>query len=328
MNFTVLGSGSALPAFVRTNDDLAQILDTSDAWIYSRTGIRRRHIMTTETVTELALEAAQKALEQAGVSPEELDYIICPTVGGDYITPGLGCTLQAALGARCPAIDLNAGCSGFLYGLDVAEGLFAGKKAKLALIAAAEGISRIMDWTDRSTCVLFGDGAGAAVLGAGDSLRYIRLKTHGCSAPLHGLFPMGNSPWLKQSPHTHFVHMEGQEVYKFAVHEICSSIEEALKSTGLQPEDIHHVLLHQANMRIIDAARKKLSIPEDRYHCCIEETGNLSAASIPTLLDRCSRKNLFHKGENLLLCAFGAGFTSGTAILRWEKENGGDKGIS
>lgn len=318
MSFSILGAGSALPSCVKTNDDLAQILDTSDQWIYTRTGIRRRHVITTETITGMAAEAARKALAAAGITPEDLDYIVCPTVGGDYITPGLGCTLQEALGAHCPAIDINAGCSGFLYSLDVVDGIFARKKARYVLVTAAEGLSRIMDWTERSTCVLFGDGAGAVVLGEGDGLRYLKLRTQGCSAPLHGRFPMGNSPWTKEEPHTHFVHMEGQEVYKFAVNTICTSVQEALEETGLSIDDMHHVLLHQANMRIIEAARRKLSIPEERCHCCIEETGNISAASIPTLIDRCSREGLFHSGENLLLCAFGAGFTSGTAILTWK----------
>ncbi len=318
MSFAVLGTGSALPTCVKTNDDLSQILDTSDRWIYTRTGIRRRHVITSETVLDLAAEASRKALDAAGISPQDLDYIICPTVGGDYITPGLGCNLQEELGATCPAIDINAGCSGFVYSLDTADGIFARKKARYVLITAAEGLSRIMDWNDRSTCVLFGDGAAAVVLGEGDGLRYLKLRTQGCCAPLHGRFPMGNSPWTKEEPHTHFVHMEGQEVYKFAVNAICTGVQEALEETGLSPEDIHHVLLHQANMRIIDAARKKLSIPQERYHCCIEETGNLSAASIPTLLDLCSRDGLLHSGENLLLCAFGAGFTSGTAILTWK----------
>ncbi len=318
MSFRILGTGSALPQCVKTNDDLAQILDTSDQWIRTRTGICRRHVMTTETVTDLAAEASRKALEQAGIAPEELGWILCPTVGGDYITPGLSATLQAALGAHCPAMDINAACSGFLFALDAAEGIFARKKARYVLIAAAEGLSRIMDWEDRSTCVLFGDGAGAVVLGEGESLLSLHLETKGCPEPLHGCFPGGNSPWLSVKPENHFVHMDGQEVYKFAVSTICSGIETILQETGVSPEEIRHVILHQANLRIIDAARKKLPIPGDRYRLCIQETGNLSAASIPVLLDFCRRDQLLKPGDLMILCGFGAGFTSGTALVRWE----------
>lgn len=318
MSFRILGTGSALPACVKNNDDLAGFLDTSDAWIRSRTGIVRRHVMTTETVTSLAAEASRKALENAGISPEQLDWILCPTVGGDFITPGLSAVLQAELGASCPAMDINAACSGFLFGLDVAAGIFARRKARYVLVAAAEGLSRIMDWRDRSTCVLFGDGAGAVVLEEGDCLLSLYLETKGNPAPLYGKFPQCNSPWLQQESHTHYVHMEGQEVYKFAVNTICSGIETILQETGVAPESIQHVLLHQANLRIIDAARRKLPIPEDRYRLCIQETGNLSAASIPVLLDLCFQKGELQPGDLLILSGFGAGFTAGTALLRWE----------
>lgn len=318
MSFTILGTGSALPARAVTNDDLSKFLDTSDEWISTRTGIRTRHVLTTETVTELTVRAARNALEMSGTSPEALDCIICPTAAGDWISPSQACIVQKELGASCPAFDLNAACSGFLYGLDAADGWFARKKAKHILVVAVEGISRLLNWHDRSTCVLFGDGAGAVVLGEGDDLKYINLTAEG-SLAIHVPEPVGESPYqqLKQET-TSGLQMDGKEVYRFAVHSICSGLEKASQATGIPLADVDYFLLHQANQRILNAAAKKLGLPQEKIPTTIAETANTSAASVPILLDTEVRKGHLHYGDTLMLCAFGAGLTSGTAVLRWK----------
>lgn len=317
MSFTITGTGSCLPPHYVTNDDIAARIDTSDEWITTRTGIKRRHVLQgDETVTGISVQAAKKALDDAGVAPEELDFILCATIGGDYITPSLASVLQAEIGADCPAMDGNAACSGFMYALEVAAGLFARGSVKKMLIVAAEGLSRIVDWNDRATCVLFGDGAAAVVLEAGDDLLYLKLTSQGWADPLHYPFPEGNCPGKTNKGHQYLV-MNGQDVYKFAVNNVAANMLKALEETGLSKEDIDHVVLHQANMRIIEAAQKKVGIPTEKYQCNIAEVGNISAVSIPLLLDRGKREGLFQKGDTLLLGGFGGGLTTGTAVMRW-----------
>ncbi len=317
MSFTITGTGSALPPHVVTNDDIAAVLDTSDEWIHTRTGIRQRHVLQgDETVTGIALEAAQNALQDAGVTAEELDFILCATIGGDYITPSLGSVLQAEIGAECPAMDVNAACSGFMYALEVAAGMFARGSVKKMLVVAAEGLSRIVDWGDRATCVLFGDGAAAVVLEPGDDLLYLRLTSQGWAEPLHYPFPEGNCPGKTNVGHK-FLVMNGQEVYKFAVNNVAANVEKALADTGISKDEIDHVVLHQANLRIIEAAQRRIGIPAERYTTNVGEVGNISAVSIPMLLDKCKREGRFAPGDMLLLGGFGGGLTTGTAIMKW-----------
>ena len=317
MSFTILGTGSALPAQQVTNDQLSQIMDTSHAWIHSRTGIDSRPICRQETVTQLALEAARQALENAGVVPGELDYILCPTLVGDTITPSLACLVQEGLGAGCPAVDLNAACSGFLYAMDLARGLFAAGQVRRVLIVAAEKMSRLVDWRDRSTCVLFGDGAGAAVLGPGEDLLSLLVTAQGTSSPLRIAAPSGNCPYSQGEGEESYLAMNGQEVYRFAVGAIARDIPRALELAGVTPGQVDHLLLHQANLRILEAAQKKLGIPLEKYAVNIATHGNLSAVSVPLLLDEMNRSGRLRPGEILALCAFGGGLTTGAAVLRW-----------
>ena len=318
MSLSIIGTGSALPAQILKNNDLTAFLDTSDEWIRTRTGIEERHILgENEGVTDLAEKAALAALSSAGLHAKDIDYILCATLAGDYITPGLGCVVQERIGATCPALDVNGACSGFLYALDVADCMLSRGKVKRILLIAAEGLSRISDWTDRATCVLFGDGAGAVVLESGDDLLYMNVTVQGDAKPLHALFPSGNFPGKERTPDS-YIRMEGSEVFKFAVRTICSEIETALEQTQIRPEQIKHVLLHQANLRIIDSARKKIGIPPENYRVNISRVGNLSAASIPVLLDECNKSGQMSSGDLFILAGFGAGFTSGTAILRWK----------
>jgi 3-oxoacyl-[acyl-carrier-protein] synthase-3 len=317
MSFSILGTGSALPSKRITNDDLSAFLDTDDEWIRTRTGIRARHVLTTESITQLAADAARTALQMADVKPEELDCIICATAVGDWISPSTACVLQKELGAFCPAFDINAACSGFLYGMDAADGWFVRKKAKHILVVAVEGMSRLLNWKDRSTCVLFGDGAGAAVLGEGDALKYIELTAQGSMA-IH--VPAGQ----KRSPYDQYVCtdeglcMEGREVYRFAVRSICGGLRKASQTTGIPLASVDHFLLHQANQRILDAAARELKLPAEKIPTTIAETANTSGASVPILMDHEMRAGHLHRGETVMLCAFGSGLTNGTAVLTWE----------
>ncbi len=319
MSFSILGTGSAYPKRVVSNDELSTMVDTSDEWIRTRTGVSERRILTDETLIDIARLAASHALDDAGITASELDLILCATIRNDYITPTLACMLQKELGATCPAMDVNAACSGFLYAMDVADGYFARKRVKKVLVVAAEAMSKMADWTDRATCVLFGDAAGAAVLGEGEDLLSLKVTASGNDEHLVIPNVQGNSPFSNQPRRDPYVYMNGQEVYKFAVSSICQDLSAVISAAGLTPEQIHHVLPHQANSRIIEAAKGRLSIPADRYHMNISRFGNTSAASIPVLMDELSRAGAFKKGEYLALSAFGGGFTTGACVLRWCK---------
>lgn len=321
MSFSIMGTGSAYPARAVTNDELSTLVDTSDAWIFSRTGVRERRILTSETLEDIAFAAAKRALGDAGISPGELDLIVCATIRNDYITPSLACMLQKRLGASCVSMDVNAACSGFLYALDVADGYFARKKVKKALVVAAEALSKMTDWTERSTCVLFGDGAGAVVLTEGEGLLSLRLSASGNEVPLNIPNIEGKSPFSTIGERPQYVYMSGQDVYKFAVNALCRDLKAVIEDAGVKQADIAYVLPHQANLRIIEAAIGKLEIDGGRYLVNIERFGNTSAASIPILLDESNRKNLFHDGDLLALSAFGGGLTSGACVLRWGKKS-------
>ena len=317
MSFRIIGTGSALPACRITNDDLSRLVDTNDEWITTRTGIRERPILTTESVTEIAVAAARNALENSGISPADLDYIICPTLGGDYMTPSLACVVQMELQANCPAVDVNGACSGFLYALDVADGVFARGKARYVLVLAAERLSRILDWSDRSTCVLFGDAAAAVVLEAGDALHYLEVTARG-NLCLASPFAPGSCPYTEPDTRKPGLLMKNREVYTFAVSTICSSLKKAAEETGIPMEETDYFFLHQANLRTIETARKKLGLPEEKFPVNIQKYGNTSSASIPLLLDEWNRAGKLKKGQHLVLCAFGAGLTTGLAALDWD----------
>jgi 3-oxoacyl-[acyl-carrier-protein] synthase-3 len=270
-------------------------------------------------MTEYASRAGRLALENAGITADELDLILCATIRGDYITPSLACMIQKELGASCPAFDVNAACTGFLYALDIALGYFARKKAKKILVVAAECMSKLVDWKDRSTCVLFGDGAGAAVLAEGDGLLSIKLSASGSRDFLKIDTTAGNSPFWEKTEFNPYLEMNGKEVYKFAVAAMCGDLEEVIREAGLTVQDIDFVLPHQANMRIIETAKGKLGIPHERYRVNIERFGNTSSASIPILLDELNRAGEFQNGSLLAMSAFGGGLTTGACFIRWNK---------
>jgi len=300
-----------------TNDEISTIVETSDEWIAQRVGVRERHVCTTETAAELAYKAAEEALSRSGTKPEELDMIICATVSGDDASPSMACTVQSMLGAACPAMDVGAACSGFIYMLDTAAGFFARKKVKKMLVVGGERLSRIVDWTDRNTCVIFGDGAGALVLGEGDAYLSSRLFAKGgdnvIKIPNFG----GSSPFYQNELPKPYIYMNGQETFKFAVNVMVGDLLEVIREAGLQQSDIAWVIPHQANARIIDAASRKLDIPAERFGKNIDRYGNTSSASIPILLDELNKEGKFKDGDYLALCSFGGGLSSAACVIRW-----------
>lgn len=321
MSFYIAGTGSVLPEKVVSNDDLAQFLDTSDEWIYTRTGIRRRHVLTHERLDDLAIASAKQALADAGVSGAEVDLILCATMRGDTYTPSLACTVGEAVGSRAPAFDLNAACVGVLYAMEIADSFISSGKAETVLIVSAEAMSKLVDWTDRSTCVLFGDGTGAMVVKKGKG----RLAGVLCSDPDSRVIRMPNfegmnSPYNQTAQEKLAMYMDGGEVYKFAVNAMGRRIEEACARAGLAPADIDWYLPHQANVRIIDASLKKYHIPKEKVLLNIAECGNMSATSVMVLLDEYAKKGTFRRGDKLLLVAFGGGLTSGAVIVEWNRD--------
>lgn len=318
MSIKITGTGSALPKLSKTNEDLSKVMDTSHEWIFSRTGIISRHICE-EGLTPIATQAGQNALQDAGVKAEDIDYIICATISGDYGTPSLACLVQKELGATCPAMDLSAACAGFIYGLEIADAFISSGKAKRILLIAAESMSSTVDWTKRDVSVLFGDGAGATVIEAGDDLLSISINAFGQAEPLYMKRPKSNCPFVKEKEDDVYLHMDGQEIYKFAVNAMIRDITYVLDAANMNTADIDFVLPHQANLRIIDAATRKLSIPQEKFLSNIESKGNTSAASIPILLDESCKAGLIKAGQLLVMTAFGAGLTTGACVIKWSK---------
>ncbi len=319
MSFHIIGTGSAVPENIVTNADLAKIIDTSDEWITTRTGIKERRICTSENITDLAVSAARSALENANVSASELDMILCSTVCGEFFTPSLACCVQKQIGAPCMAFDINAACTGFIYALDIAATYFDAGKANKILIIAAETMSKLLNWEDRATCVLFGDGAGAVVLEKGDGLLSIKLSARGNTDHLKISTRTMHSPFDTREVKDSYLSMNGQEVYKFAVSVFCKDLLDVITLANLSEDDIDFVLPHQANMRIIEAAKDRLNIKSENYLSNMAKYGNMSSASIVVLLDEANRENRFQNGDLLALAAFGGGFTNGACIIRWGK---------
>ncbi len=320
MRSRIIGTGSCLPAARVTNDWLSTKMDTSDEWITSRTGIRERRIAREETTTDMAEQAARLAMEEAGIAPEDLDLILAATITADHVTPSAACELQARLGAtKAMAFDINAACSGFLFALETADAFLGTGRFQNALVLGAETLSRIMDWTDRSTCVLFGDGAGAAVIRKEDV--GILSFDQGCDGSRGNALVCrnreNNNLLVQSDTRPDYVHMDGQEVYKFAVTTVPASIRKALEKADLQAEDIKYFFLHQANLRIIQSVSKRLHISVDKFPVSLDHCGNISAASVPILLDECNRKGWLERGDKIVLCGFGAGLSWGTAVMEW-----------
>lgn len=315
----IIGTGRAHPAKVVTNAMLEQFLDTSDEWIKSRTGMSERRVISSERLEDLATQAALQAIEDAGLKPTDIDYIICSNVVNEYITPSLSCIVQGAIGAKCACVDVNAACSGFIYALDMADDRLKSGKAKNILVMAAEEPTRMVDWSDRSLCVLFGDGAGAVVVTEGDGLFCSRLTTASKVDCLHYVRRLEPTPYITKEEYAAPMYMNGKEVFKTAVLSSSRDIKMLLDGAGLEPSDIKYYVLHQANMRIIEAIANWLKLDMSHFPTNVERCGNTSSASVPLLLDELARDGKLQKGDKILMSAFGAGFTTGACIIEWTK---------
>lgn len=315
----ILGTGSANPSCVVTNQMLEGFLDTSDQWITERTGIKERRVISSETLIDLAVDAARKALADAGVSVEELDFIICSNVVNEYATPALSCIIQGAIGATCPCLDINAACAGFIFALDMAEDKMRAGKADKVLIVCAEEPTRMVDWNDRNTCVLFGDGAGAVVLGQGDALKAVKLTTASRTEVLYQLRRLEPTPYMQRENSFAPLVMKGRDVFKTAVSSSTADISELLEKSGMNTADVKYFVLHQANERIIDSIRGLLGEQPEKFPHNVEHYGNTSSASVPILLDELNREGKLQKGDILVFSAFGAGFTTAACIIEWTK---------
>ena len=316
----IIGTGSALPALLVSNRELEKTVDTTDEWIRSRTGIESRHIAVEETTTSMAIEAAKKALQDAKASPEELDLIIVGTISPDHYFPSTACEIQNALGAvNATAFDISAACAGFLFGLGIVDAYMKADTVRTALVVGAETLSKMMDWNDRSTCVLFGDGAGAAVVRSDES-GIMSMVQGSDGARGNALTCEGrrvNNPYKKNDTSLDYTKMNGQEVYKFAVKTVPKSIEEALLKADVKADDVKYFLLHQANLRIIEAVAKRLGQSIEKFPTNLQECGNISAGSVPVLLDHVNREGMLQKGDTIVLAGFGAGLTWGATVLIW-----------
>ncbi|MBI3371702.1 MAG: ketoacyl-ACP synthase III [Betaproteobacteria bacterium] len=312
----IAGVGSCLPPRVVTNDELARQLDTSDAWIRERTGIAQRHIADeSQSASDLALDASRGALDAAGLAAQDVDLIIVATSTPDFIFPSTACLLQAKLGVKnCPAFDVQAVCSGFVYGLSIADQFIRSGQAKRALVVGAEVFSRIMDWNDRGTCVLFGDGAGAVVLVAGDTpgIHASVLRADGSHAGMLSVPGNVSGGKILGSP---YLQMHGQQVFKFAVKVLDEVGREVLAAAGASVADVDWLIPHQANVRILEATARRLGIPSEKVVVTVDRHGNTSAASVPLALDVAVRDGRIRPGHRLLLEGVGGGFTWAAVYL-------------
>ena len=317
----ITGTGSYLPEKVLTNKEMEELVDTTDEWIQERTGIRQRHIAAEgETTCDLAASAALRAIDMAGKSHADIDLIILATTTADKIFPGTACLLQKRLGVHgCPAFDVQAVCTGFVYALGIADKFIRAGEAKCALIVGSETLSRILDWNDRSTCVLFGDGAGAVVLEASDEPGILSTHLHADGSYEHLLHvPHGISSGYEQlKAGEAYVYMEGNAVFKMAVNKLGEIVDEALEANQMDKGELDWLVPHQANRRIIEATARKLKMSMEHVVLTVADHGNTSAASIPLALDTAVRDGRIKKGETLMLEAFGSGFTWGSALLQF-----------
>ncbi|MDD5307294.1 MAG: ketoacyl-ACP synthase III [Deltaproteobacteria bacterium] len=322
----IIGTGSYTAEGVLTNRDLERMVDTSNDWIVERTGIRERRVAGKNVLTsDMAAHALRQAVEMAGIGPDDLDMIVCGTVTPDRPLPATAAYVQRKIGAakNCPSFDIAAACSGFIYGMAIADGFIRTGTAKRVGVVGVELLSRILDFKDRNTCVLFGDGAGAVVLAAdesGSGLLSTHLFTDGSLTELLTI-PAGGSAMPASeatvADRLHYVHMEGKEVFRFAVRYLSSAAMLALETNGAGPDDVNVVVAHQANMRILDGVSKRVGIPLDRFVLNIERFGNTSSASIPIALDEAVRGGRVNGGDMVLMMALGGGLSWGSALARW-----------
>lgn len=325
MGIKIVAIGSYIPEKVLTNIDLERMVETSDSWILERTGIKERHLASPEEATsDLAYRAALRALTKANMSPDQIDSIIVATASPDYLFPATACIVQSKLGAqRASCFDIEAACPGFIYALEIARGLLCIPDYRNILIVGAETLSRLVDFSDRNTCVLFGDGAGAAIVTRDSSESDILASFLKGNGEVHHLLmlPAGGSrnPASESTIREkgHYIKMQGKEVFKYAVTGMQEAAEKVLEKAGLSATELDWFVPHQANIRIIEATRERLNVPPEKVYVNIERTGNTSAASIPIALAEMEERGLLKRGHLVLLVSFGAGFVYGATLLRW-----------
>lgn len=320
MAIRILGTGSFLPEKLVTNDDLAKVMDTSDEWISSRTGIRSRHISVKDTTSSMAVKAAKRALENSKTAPEELDHIFVATLSGDHATPSTSCDVQKGIGAvNAVCMDINAACSGFVYALSTALAYAKAGMGKKMLVMGVETLSKLMNWEDRSTCVLFGDGAGCAIVEADPSgVVHVDAGSDGFKGNVLQCEERHlNNLIIKDDRPMQQVSMDGPEVFKFAVRIVPKSIGKVLDEAGVSKEEVKYFVLHQANRRILEAAAKRLKQPIDKFPMNVDRCANTSSATVPILLDEMNRKGMLKRGDKIVMCGFGGGLTWGSVYLEW-----------
>ncbi len=320
---TIIGTGSYLPANIMTNDDMTKLVETSDEWITSRTGIKERRISSGETTSDLAYEAGKKALANAKLDAAELDLIICATITPDSFMPSVACIVQERLGAkRAAAFDLAAACTGLIYAIAVADSFIKSGMYHNILVIGAETLSKALDWSDRSTCVLFGDGAGAVVLSESDhrdGIMSVNLLSDGSKREHLCLsaIPMFNPLVKEDNEFRPTITMNGQEVFKFAVRSITDLLKKVLVNAGFTVADVKYIVAHQANQRIIEQAAKLMGIPVEKFFINLDKYGNTSAATIAIALDEMVQNKLLQSGDRIILVGFGGGMTSGAILVEW-----------
>ncbi|MCI9296819.1 MAG: ketoacyl-ACP synthase III [Lachnospiraceae bacterium] len=321
MAAVICGTGSYAPGYVMDNDKIAELVETNDTWIRERTGIRQRHIAKTETTTYMAAEAAGRAIENAGISPEDIELIIMATLSSDVILPSSACEVQREIGAKnAAAFDINAACSGFVIAYNMVDAFFAAGQYKTALIVAAESLSHLTDYTDRNTCILFGDGAGAAVLKNSQGKHFLSV-THSDGAKGWTLTcknRLGANAEGEKFSREFYIDMNGQEIFKFAVRRVPELIREVLRKNGVKQEEIAWFVVHQANLRILETVARHIGEPAWKFPMNLQHYGNTSSASVPILLDELNREGRLKKGDKILLAGFGAGLTWSGNILEWD----------
>ena len=313
----IIGTGSALPSLSVTNNELAEFLDTSDEWIAERTGIKSRRLLTTGTLYDLAEEAAKKALDKAGLTPDQIDFLLVSNVANQHVTPGMSCILQERIGLKCAGLDINVACAGFVNALMLADSMMKASRAEHILIVCAEEPSKYCDWAERDCSILFADGAGAVVLDKGDSFKDVYLTMISSRDVLYYERPLEKTPYEQNHVNGHPLVMKGRELFRMAVSQSTKDIQTLLERNNMKPSDVTYYLLHQANKRIIDGIRNLLDEPESKFPTNIEKYGNTSSASIPILLDEMLTAGKVKTGDVQVMSAFGAGFVSAACLLQW-----------
>ncbi len=317
MSIKIRGTGYYVPEHIVTNDDLSEMVETSDEWITQRVGVKQRRISTGETAADFAVKAAENALKSSGIKAEELDLIIAATISSDTICPTVAGTVQKEIGANCPAFDINSACSGFLFALDTAAAYLMRDDINKVLVMGAERISKLTNWQDRSTCIIFGDGAGAAVVEKGSGYLSSRIYTAGGDDVIRIPNYNTSTPFAKFAEEMPYIHMEGQKTFKFAVNRITEDIRITAEKANIAVEDIDFIIPHQANIRIIEFAAKRLGVPIDKFYVNIEKYGNTSSASVPIALAELNESGRLKEGNIIALTAFGGGLSSGACIIKW-----------